>query len=119
VERIEHREFQRHPIDLAAVVRFRDAEGMAHQEDTILCDVSGNGVCFYTRQEDRIAAGQQIGIAVILPRIQDIRARMTATGCVVRITRSEEATGTPATVAVRLDGPLLLCRDARDRVEGT
>lgn len=60
MERIDRRTFARHNIDLMAEVRTSDAMGKLLIETTILCDVSGGGVRFCTRQEDHITTGQKV-----------------------------------------------------------
>ncbi len=61
----EHREFERHPLDLAVEV-FETEKGKAI-EQTYLRNISGGGACFLSSHPELYTPGQEIVLEMHLP----------------------------------------------------
>lgn len=78
-------------------------------ERTQLRNLSGGGVCFLSRRPECYSIGQRIIVVVCLPHINQLSFRMKGEGRVVRIGKTDKATGR-ADIGVLMIEPLL-CED--------
>jgi hypothetical protein len=112
---IEKRRFKRKFIDFEADILFPFDPKETGTDRVILVDISGGGVKFATRREDRYAVGQNLVIRITLPQVGEVKAWMKGSGKVLRIELTDQSqTKEPspeALVIVTLDVTLHLERN--------
>jgi hypothetical protein len=106
----DRRNFARFPITFKMEVVAKDSEGEKYQENTVLKDISGEGVKFITQQAGKYFLGQSLELTIHLPGSDEVKAIMRGKATVVRLDPSSNSVidGKIQTIsiAVKLDTPL-------------
>jgi c-di-GMP-binding flagellar brake protein YcgR len=97
--------FNRHLLDFAITVKERGNKGESEIESTAICDISGGGLRFKSRQAEKYSPGQKLEISIILPKSGNDHACMISCGQVVRIIGSNQPQNSESEVAIKLLTP--------------
>lgn len=79
------RAYERFTLDLEVRVYALDDGGRRMLEDSVLCDVSGSGASFASRDARPYRIGQRLQLVIVLPGTDRLDARMEGEATVIRI----------------------------------
>lgn len=111
----DRRHFNRFQIAFLMEVTATDKEGKKYKDNTVLKNISGEGIRFIAKKTSKYYLGQPLELTIYLPSNAKVKARMRGKATVVRIdplsNSKKDIKGQMISIAVRLDTPLRFERD--------
>jgi len=105
----EHRIFERYPIDFDAEVNGRTQSGDSFEDNSVLRNISGGGVCLLTDHPGFYRLGQKVRLRIRLPDTDKLEAYMVCNACVawVHTTAATELEAEIVYIGLSLIDPLM------------
>lgn len=111
----DRRNFNRFQRAFLMEVAATDNEGKKYKEDTVIKNISGEGIKFITKQTGKYYLGQSLELTIYLPSSAEIKARMRGKATVMRLDplsdSQKDMKGQMISIAAKLDIPLRFERD--------
>jgi len=99
----EHRSSQRFAMDFKISVYIEQDGSQRFVEDSILQDVSIDGIGFLSRSPQLYHVGQRLHVSIVLPGTDTLEARLEGDATVVRMDAYAEST---TSIGLLMDNPL-------------
>ena len=115
----DRRNFDRFQMPLLMEVSATDSKGKKYKENTVLKNISGEGITFITKRTGKYYLGQSLELTIYLPSNAGVKARMRGKATVMRLdplsnsNSKKDIKGQMISVAIKLDAPLRF-----ERVDG-